>query len=518
MRLSPHLLTCAAVLSLGACGSGSTLSSEHEDAQERQLRAVATTPLIADLIRAVGGEDVRVDALVPLGADPHSHEPSLRDIRTIAYADVAFSNYLLLEEQSLIATIDAALPPGASHVSLAEAATRHGAEVISLVENAALDSTWLGLRVEGGAAVRLGRAAAVDLRATGVRGPDGGALAAYLTESFGSPTPFFTSADGFGDERADHRELPVDAHTHMSWAFTSPGAYELDLSADLLPEPGQPREPVAGGTVTFAVGIDPARVGPAGARVVRDEHVDITVDLAARRIMLRVDPASAAEPTLLDPSQAVIEVPPRTLTTVPADPAYRFIARPGQEVYQLVQAVLGAHVHGEIDPHLWHDVRNAIAYVKVIRDELAAADPEHEVGYRSRAETYIRRLQQLDQEVTRELAAIPEARRQLVTTHDAFGYLAHAYGLRVAGTVTPHPGIEPSVADRTRLTRTLQGLRVPAVFLTPDELRRSSVLAETAAALGVRTCPILGDTLTPEATSYIALMEHNAHSLRRCLS
>ena len=70
-------------------------------------------------------------------------------------------------------------------------------------------------------------------------------------------------------------------------------------------------------------------------------------------------------------------MPTTTLQPVPPERAFRFLGNPGEETYLLPQAVLGNHVHGELDPHFWHDVAAVKAVVKVVRDELSTADPAH---------------------------------------------------------------------------------------------------------------------------------------------
>ena len=69
-------------------------------AQEDKLSVVTTTPILADLTRNVAGDRADVTSLVPSGADPHTYEPSLRDVRTVVYSKVALSNYLMLEPVS----------------------------------------------------------------------------------------------------------------------------------------------------------------------------------------------------------------------------------------------------------------------------------------------------------------------------------------------------------------------------------------------------------------------------------
>jgi anchored repeat ABC transporter substrate-binding protein len=507
----------AIVLFVSACGSPTGLRSQSD-----RVQVVTTTGILADLVRHVGGERVDVVSLVPDRADPHTYEPSLRDVRDIVYADLAFSNYLLLEQQSIIAALDANLGEGVPNVSLAEEAVKYAAELIPLVENVSLDTIWLGLRVRGdGAELGATRTSQVTLRATDVRGP--GDMVAYLTGSFGEADRYVDSTDGFDAASgygSDAVELPPAAHSHMSWAFTEPGVYELDLQASLQVRRTDRPVPVGAATVRFAVGVDPAGAGTGGSTVLDEGHADITVDLARRDIVLVHDPEGGGEATqrVVDPTTAVIEVPNAALHEVPPDPSLRFLGRAGDLIHQLPQAVLGKHVHGEIDPHLWQDVGNAMAYVALIRDELVSVDPAGAAEYRASAESYLEELEALDEHVRETILAIPERRRLLVTTHDAFGYLANAYDLEIAGFVTPNPASEPSLLDRRRLTATVRDLEIPAVFLEPNLIARASMLTEVAKEQGVRVCPIYGDTFDDRVHSYVDMMRANAASLRRCLS
>ncbi|MEN3614877.1 anchored repeat ABC transporter, substrate-binding protein [Plantactinospora sp. ZYX-F-223] len=505
------------VLTAG-CRSEVTLSAHDE-----RVQVVATTGILRDLVSHVGGDRVRVSALVPDGADPHSYEPSLRDVRNVVYADVAFSNYLLLEEQAIIKALDANLRDGVPNISLAEGAVKYAAEIIPLVEDVSLDTIWLGMRVRGtGTAHGANRSSDVLLRATAVQGPGG--VVAYLTESFGTPSFYVDSTDGFDPAngyRDDTAALPPDAHTHMSWAFTKPGVYRLTVRAQLAVTPDSAPIPMGEQVFTFAVGVDPHSVpGMAGAAVLNSGHADISVDLDQGRLYLFADPEGSGEANqrVYDPARTVIEVPNKALREVPGDRRFRFLGRPGTQVYQLPQAVLGKHVHGEIDPHLWQNVRNAISYVELIRDTLIGADPLGAASYRANATAYIAQLERLDGFVRDTIARIPSSRRHLVTTHDAFGYLGQAYGIEISGFVTPNPATEPSLADRRRLTETIRNLDIPAVFLEPNLAARSTTLTEVAREEGLRICRIYGDTLDDGVTTYAQMMRFNAESLHDCLT
>ena len=59
---------------------------------------------------------------------------------------------------------------------------------------------------------------------------------------------------------------------------------------------------------------------------------------------------------------------------------------------------------------------------------------------------------------------------------------------------------------------------MPAVFLEPNLVSRSSTLVEVAKEQGVQVCPIYGDAFTKEVHTYINMMRFNARSLRDCLT
>ncbi|MFD2675140.1 anchored repeat ABC transporter, substrate-binding protein [Gulosibacter bifidus] len=514
-------LRLAAAAIVAALATSGCTQQPLPSVDDGRVRVVTTTGIVADFVQQVGGEHVAVTSLVPEGGDPHSYEPSLRNVRDIVYADIAFTNYLMLEEQRLISAIDANLPASSANIALAEEAVKYAANIIPLVEDASLDTVWLGFRAEGGAEAGVNRSASVELTARGMTGP--GNMHAYLTGSFGDIDQYFNSTDGLRGDVEDTVSLPPDAHTHLSWAFSEPGIYELDLGARLRdPQNPQARD-VASGTLVFAVGVNPHSVkGREDAVVLDSGHADVTVDLAGNRLhVLRDRDAGKRSDTTgrdyYDLDDVVVSIPNTALHEIPGDPHYRFLGNPGDKVYQLAQAVLGKHVHGEIDPHLWHDVHNAKAYVQIIRDQLIDADPAHAGDYTRNAASYLDELDALDQEIKATIDEIPKANRTLITTHDSFGYFASAYDMDIAGFISPNPAVEASLADRRRLTETIRNLKVPAVFLEPNLATRSNELTQIAETEGIRVCEILSDAFTRDVDSYIELMEFNVRSMRDCL-
>jgi len=121
----------------------------------------------------------------------------------------------------------------------------------------------------------------------------------------------------------------------------------------------------------------------------------------------------------------------------------------------------------EPDPHFWLDPVMVVRYVQNIRDALSRIDPAGEPTYGANADAYIKQLRDLDAWISSEVAKIPEARRQLVTNHETFGYFADRYGFRIVGTVIPSVSSDaaPTARQLARLIGALKKAGAPAVFL-----------------------------------------------------
>ncbi len=167
------------------------------------------------------------------------------------------------------------------------------------------------------------------------------------------------------------------------------------------------------------------------------------------------------------------------------------------------------------NPHLWLDVRNAIAYVEHIRDALAEIDLAGAGTYRANADDYLAELRTLDEEVAAAIDSIPPERRKLVTFHDAFPYLARRYGLEMVAVVVASPGKEPSAKDVANLVDAIAAEDVPAVFKEPQLNARILELAADDA--GVEVCTLHSAALDKKVNTYVKLMRFNAKELTRCL-
>lgn len=181
------------------------------------------------------------------------------------------------------------------------------------------------------------------------------------------------------------------------------------------------------------------------------------------------------------------------------------------------------HAHGTFDPHVWHDVQNAMYMVQAIRDALAQADPASAATYRANAERYLAELQALDAWVVERVAALPAERRKLVTAHDTFAYFARRYGFGVVGTALGSfttEAADPSAARIAELVQQIRAAGVPAIFA--ENVSNPRLMQRIAAEAGVALVPglytdALGKPGSPGDT-YVRMIRSNVEKIVTALS
>ena len=184
-------------------------------------------------------------------------------------------------------------------------------------------------------------------------------------------------------------------------------------------------------------------------------------------------------------------------------------------VFVATEGVTPLLVDGETDPHAWNSLLNGVVYIQNIESALSAVLPKHKASFQANANAYIAKLDALDADAKSRLAELPDNRRTVVTAHDAFGYLAHAYGLNFLAPVGIDTEAEPSAQDLARLIDQLKAGGAAALFVenitSPALVRQIS--DETGIQLGGR---LYSDALSERggpATSYEAMFEHNLNTL-----
>jgi len=172
------------------------------------------------------------------------------------------------------------------------------------------------------------------------------------------------------------------------------------------------------------------------------------------------------------------------------------------------------------DPHAWQNLANGEIYVGNIRDALIAADPEGKAVYEKNADAYLAALHKEDDAVKAAVAKLPPERRRIITSHDAFGYFAAAYGLEVIAPEGVSTESEASAQDVAKIIRQIREEKIPAVFLENITDRRllDQIAAETGAKIGGT---LYSDALSGSdgpAPTYLDMFKHNIGALSAALS
>jgi zinc/manganese transport system substrate-binding protein len=174
----------------------------------------------------------------------------------------------------------------------------------------------------------------------------------------------------------------------------------------------------------------------------------------------------------------------------------------------------------DADPHAWQSVANAKIYVTNIRDALGAADPADAETFRANTQAYLAELDALDREVREAIGKIPESRRKVISTHDAFGYFASAYGIKFIAPLGVSTESEASARDIAGIITQIKTAKIPAVFLEniSDPRLIRQIATETGARIGGT---LYSDSLTGEkgeAPTYIDMVRHNIRALTSALA
>lgn len=170
------------------------------------------------------------------------------------------------------------------------------------------------------------------------------------------------------------------------------------------------------------------------------------------------------------------------------------------------------HGHGKVvDPHVWHDPSRMAAYGRTIADGLALADPAGAEAYKANAAAFAGRMAALDAWAEAEFAKVPSQKRKVITSHDAFGYLAERYKLTLASPRGISTAAEPSAKGIAALVRQIREQKIRAVFIENITDRRlvEQLAREAGAVVGGR---LYSDALSAPggpAATYESLFRSN---------
>ena len=152
---------------------------------------------------------------------------------------------------------------------------------------------------------------------------------------------------------------------------------------------------------------------------------------------------------------------------------------------------------GHPNPHLWTSPPLALRYAELIRDELAALDPDNASYYTENLEALRERIDDLDGRIVDAVATVPPENRKLLTYHDSFPYFGPRYGFEIIGAVQPSDFTEPSAREVAQLIEQIRESQVPAIF--GSEVFPSPVMAQIAKEGGAEFVDQLRDDDLPGA-------------------
>ena len=188
-------------------------------------------------------------------------------------------------------------------------------------------------------------------------------------------------------------------------------------------------------------------------------------------------------------------------------------------------------VHGQHDPHIWLDLELFSETIPAIVQALQKRDPKHSDSYAENGKKWMEELQKLHKEIKDELQSIPNEKRYLVTSHDAFNYFTRAYlaapgeareewEMRFQAPEGLAPDTQISSADVRQVIDHIGRYQVRVIFpesnVSRDSIKKIvDAATEKGISVHIATEPLYGDAMGPG--NYQEMLKHNAQTLKRYL-
>ncbi|MCL6479077.1 MAG: metal ABC transporter substrate-binding protein [Peptococcaceae bacterium] len=191
------------------------------------------------------------------------------------------------------------------------------------------------------------------------------------------------------------------------------------------------------------------------------------------------------------------------------------------EEYEAKGKQEGEHEHDHdagTDPHVWVDPVNAMKIVENITAGIVKADPANKVFYEANSEDYRKKLQALHEDYMNGLAKA--AKKEFITSHASFGYLARRYGLIQVPVRGLSPDVEPTPARLTEILKLVREKQIRYIFYESLVSPKVSQTIANEAGVGTLVLNPAGG-LTPEeikaGKDYLSVMRENLVNLQKAL-
>lgn len=192
-----------------------------------------------------------------------------------------------------------------------------------------------------------------------------------------------------------------------------------------------------------------------------------------------------------------------------------------QKYLKIVDASKGIKMiknqNGEENPHVWVSISDAILQVKNISEQLAAIDTANAAKYKSNADAYVQKLEDLKDKMHKSLDGIKN--KEIITFHEAFPYFAREFGFKIAAVIEREPGTAPSPQELEDTIKIIKNSKIKALFAEPQySAKAAETIAEETGAKVYGLDPAVTGVAKPDAyDGYIHVMEQNLNSLQGAL-
>ncbi len=176
------------------------------------------------------------------------------------------------------------------------------------------------------------------------------------------------------------------------------------------------------------------------------------------------------------------------------------------------------HNHGHYDPHVWTSIKNAKKEMETIKEALVARDPENATFYEENYRMYAKQFDELDKTFEEKISALPN--KNIVVSHEAFGYLCKDYGLNQMGIEGLSPESEPNPTRMAAVVDFVKEHNIKTIFF--EELVSPKVAETIAKETGAVTDmlnPIegLSQEQLDEGMDYLKIQEKNLIAIEKAL-
>jgi zinc transport system substrate-binding protein len=173
-----------------------------------------------------------------------------------------------------------------------------------------------------------------------------------------------------------------------------------------------------------------------------------------------------------------------------------------------------SHAHAQGNPHVWLDPVLAQDICRRLAAAFIQVDPEHRQVFETNLQNYLKKLEELDQEIARRVAAW--RLKEFVSFHPSFTYFARRYGLKEVGVIEAAPGREPTPGHIHRIVEAIKKYRVRVVFAEPQlSARMAEVIAREAGVKVLLLDPLGGRP--PYGSDYLKMMRANLDVMEQAM-